>query len=157
MIEMTEYISDNAENRPMVLLGLPFRDTWYISPGNSYISKLIKDAGGNYLWESTESSVSMPLGLENVYMRSLKADYWLNIGSVTSKSEILSLDPRLGSIPPFSTGIYITITNGSLQGEEMITGKAVLLIRILSLRILHQFCIPGLFGNYELVYYRKIE
>lgn len=155
--EMTEYIRDNSKNRPTVLLGLPFRDTWYISPGNSYISKLIKDAGGSYLWESTESSVSMPLGLENVFMRSRKADYWLNTGSVTSKSEIFSLDPRLGSIPPFSRGnIYnnnkrVTAGGGNDYWESGTLKPHIILKDIAA--ILH----PGIFGNYEPVYYRKIE
>lgn len=40
-------ITANACYRPKVMLGLPFRDTWYISPGNSYISTLINDAGEN--------------------------------------------------------------------------------------------------------------
>ncbi|HOX75120.1 MAG TPA: ABC transporter substrate-binding protein, partial [Bacteroidales bacterium] len=73
-IGIKEYISANVVTEPAVLLGLPFRDTWYISPGNSYISRLIEDAGGKYIWESTESTVSMPYGLENVYLKSLDAD-----------------------------------------------------------------------------------
>ena len=27
------FISENADERPKVLLGLPFKDTWFISPG----------------------------------------------------------------------------------------------------------------------------
>ena len=155
--EMKEYIRNKVKTRPTVLLGLPFRDTWYISPGNSYISQLIRDAGGSYLWESTESSVSMPLGLENVFMQSLKADYWLNTGSVTLKSEILSLDPRLGSMPPFIRGnIYnnnkrVTAGGGNDYWESGTLKPHIILKDIAA--ILH----PGIFGNYELVYYRKIE
>jgi iron complex transport system substrate-binding protein len=155
--EMTKYIRNNVKNRPTVLLGLPFRDTWYISPGNSYISQLIRDAGGIYLWEFTESSVSMPLGLENVFIQSLKADYWLNTGSITSKSEILSLDPRLGSMPPFTRGnIYnnnkrVTAGGGNDYWESGTLKPHIILKDIAA--ILH----PGIFGNYEPVYYRKIE
>jgi iron complex transport system substrate-binding protein len=150
-------VSTYADKRPVVLLGLPFRDTWYISPGNSYISKLIRDAGGNYLWESTESSVSMPFGLENVYMQSLKADYWLNIGSVTSKSEIFLLDPRLGSIPPFRNNkLYnnnkrISARGGNDYWESGTLNPHIILKDIAS--ILH----PGIFGDYQPVYYRKID
>ena len=75
-----------------MLLGLPFKDTWFISPGNSFISKLIADAGGDYLWKDTKSSVSMPFGLENVYMKALNADYWLNIGTVKTRNEISAVD-----------------------------------------------------------------
>ena len=54
------YIDKNIKNRPSVLLGLPWKDTWFISPGNSYISRLISDAGGEYLWKDTNSEISMP-------------------------------------------------------------------------------------------------
>ena len=49
---------------------------------------LVGDAGGEYLWKDTESSVSMPIGLENVFLKALSADYWLNAGSANSRSEI---------------------------------------------------------------------
>jgi iron complex transport system substrate-binding protein len=48
---LKSFIDQNIKSRPKVLLGLPFKDTWYISPGNSFISKLINDSGGDYLWE----------------------------------------------------------------------------------------------------------
>ncbi|TAL60342.1 MAG: hypothetical protein EPN88_16100, partial [Bacteroidetes bacterium] len=76
--DLKTYINKNINNRPKVLLGYPFKDTWYISPGNSFISKLITDAGGDYIWKNSVSSVSMPVGLENVYLHALRADFWLN-------------------------------------------------------------------------------
>jgi iron complex transport system substrate-binding protein len=79
---LKSFIADNISSKPRVLLGLPFRDTWFISPGNSFICKLIADAGGEYLWKDTKSSFSMPFGLENVYLKALNAEYWLNIGTV---------------------------------------------------------------------------
>jgi iron complex transport system substrate-binding protein len=82
---LKELIAGKIKNRPSVLLGLPFKDTWYISPGNSYISRLIDDAGGHYLWHDVKSSVSMPYSLENVFLQSANAEFWLNTGSVNSK------------------------------------------------------------------------
>ena len=150
-------ISNNTKRRPLVLLGMPFRDIWYISPGNSYISKLIKDAGGEYLWENTVSDVSLAYGLESIYLQSLKADYWLNIGSVTSKNEISSFDPRFQAIPSFRNGNLfnnnrrITPDGGNDYWESGTLNPHIILKDIAS--ILH----PGLFRDYELTYYRKIE
>jgi len=152
-----DYINANTRSKPAVMLGLPFRDTWYISPGNSYISRLIRDSGGSYLWEKTESSVSMPYGLENVYIQSLNADFWLNPGSVLSKDEIVSLEPRLGSVPPFINGMIfnnnkrINKSGGNDYWESGTLNPHLILKDIAS--ILH----PGLFPDHELVYYRKIE
>ena len=82
---LKSFIAGNIVDKPKVLLGLPFKDTWFVSPGNSFISRLIADAGGQYLWKDTKSSVSMPFGLENVYLKAVNADYWLNIGTVQNK------------------------------------------------------------------------
>ncbi len=155
--ELKSFISENTVTRPEVLLGLPFRDTWFISPGNSYISTLISDAGGNYLWHETKSSSSMPYSLESVYMKSLDADYWLNVGSAASKKEIASFDPRLEKIPCYISGnIYnntkrISPEGGNDYWESGTLNPHIILSDIAS--ILH----PGILGEYELVYYRKIE
>ena len=155
--QIKDFISQNTETKPEVLLGLPFRDTWYISPGNSYISKLINDAGGKYLWENTVSGSSMPMGIENVYLQAMKAEFWLNIGNVSSKNELAAIDPRLESIPCFqNNNLYnnnkrITSMGGNDYWESGTLNPHIILKDIAS--ILH----PGLLGRHELYYYRKIE
>ncbi len=151
------YISQNSEEKPAVLLGLPFRDTWFISPGNSYISRFIEDAGGNYLWNDTKSSVSMPYSLEDVFIRSLKAEYWLNIGGVSSKKEISSLDPRLEKIPCYRNGNMYNNNNrispaGGNDYWESGTLNPHLILKDIAV-ILH----PELFPDSLLFYYRRIE
>ena len=155
--EVKSFISKNITVRPKVLLGLPFKDTWYISPGNSFISKLITDAGGDYLWGKTVSYVSMPFGIENVYLSALSADFWLNIGSVKTKEEIYAVDQRLKDLPCFKSGsMYnnnrrITLNGGNDYWESGTVYPHLILKDIAS--ILH----PGLFSNYELFFYRKIN
>jgi len=151
------FVQRHSAGKPDVLLGLPFRDTWFVSPGDSYPGRLIEDAGGKYLWYDTKSTVSMPLSLEEVFLRSLKADYWLNTGSAASKSEIASLDPRLQEIPCFNTGtIYnnnmrISPSGGNDYWESGIINPHIILKDVAS--ILH----PEMFPGYELFYYRKLE
>lgn len=155
--QIKAFINQNTDTRPDVLLGLPFRDTWYISPGNSYISRLINDAGGNYLWQNTESDFSMPMGIENVYLQALKAEFWLNIGNISSKNELTAIDPRLESIPCFiKNNLYnnnkrITSMGGNDYWETGTLNPQIILKDIAS--VLH----PGLFDSHELYYYRKIE
>lgn len=161
--ETTEYekiksfVSQNVSIRPKVLLGLPYKDTWYISPGNSFISKLITDAGGNYLWQNTESSVSMPFGIENVYLKALTADYWLNIGTAVSKSEISMLDQRLTGLPCYKKGNLFnnnkrTTHEGGNDYWESGTVYPHLILKDIA-SIIH----PDLFAGNELLFYRKIN
>lgn len=154
--KLRSYIRENASFRPKVLLGLPYKDTWYISPGNSFISKLISDAGGDYIWSNTISSASMPYGIENVYIGALGADYWLNIGSVKTKAEISIVDQRLSELPCFKKGnLYnninrITISGGNDYWETGTVNPNLILKDLAS--ILH----PELFNDRKLFFYRKI-
>lgn len=155
--KLKSFISQNISVRPNVLLGLPFKDTWFVSPGNSFISKLIEDAGGDYLWRNTVSSMSMPFGIENVYLRALTADYWLNIGSVNSKNEISLIDERLADLNCFKNGnLYnnnkrITMNGGNDYWESGSLYPHLILKDIAT--ILH----PDLFNQKELFFYRKIN
>jgi iron complex transport system substrate-binding protein len=151
------YIAENIQIKPKVMLGLPYKDTWYISPGNSFISRLIEDAGGDYIWKDTESEVSMPFGIENVYLKALTADYWLNTGAAKTKNEISSVDRRLEDLPCFRQGrLYnnnkrLTIKGGNDYWESGSVYPHVILKDIAS--ILH----PELFPHYQQVYYRNIK
>ena len=154
--KLRSFVNNSIITRPKVMLGLPFKDTWYISPGNSFISRLIEDAGGDYLWKDTESSVSMPYGLENVYLRAMKADVWLNIGSVNSRNEISYVDQRLSDLPCFKNDSLfnnnkrITVKGGNDFWESGSLYPHLLLKDLAT--ILH----PELFSDHELTYYRKI-
>jgi iron complex transport system substrate-binding protein len=153
---LKNYIQRNIADKPKVLLGLPYKDTWYVSPGNSYISKLIEDAGGNYLWQDTRSSFAMPLGIENVYLRSMSADFWLNIGSAGTRDNISAVDQRLKDLPCFRDGhMYNNIKRSTNSGgndywESGTIYPHLILNDIAS--ILH----PDLFSDYDLYFYSKI-
>lgn len=154
MLDVTSHVTV----KPKVLLGLPYKDIWYISPGNSYISNLIADAGGEYLWNSIEANEAMPFGLENVYMRALDADFWLNTGTASSLNDILSVDPRFADLPSFRKGnIYNNIKRlNPTGGNDYWESGSVhphLILRDIAL-ILH----PELFRNDEtLFFYRKLQ
>jgi len=150
-------ISEKSLKRPSVLLGLPWKDTWFISPGNSFASTLISDAGGNYLWKDTRSDISMPFGIEYVYMKALDVDFWLNIGTVQTAGEIKAVDMRLGDLPPFVTGKMYNNNNrinnfgGNDYWESGVINPQIILKDLGA--ILH----PELFPGYQLYYYKKIN
>lgn len=151
------FIEKNSHEKPKIMLGLPYKDTWYVSPGNSYISKLIADAGGDYLWKEAESSYSMPLGIENVYLKAISSDYWLNTGIASTREEISATDRRLSDLSCFRRGnLYnnnklLNENGGNDYWESGSLNPHLVLKDIAS--IIH----PGLFADYELTYYRKLN
>ncbi|MDR2887188.1 MAG: ABC transporter substrate-binding protein [Bacteroidales bacterium] len=154
---LKSFIDSAANHHPLILLGLPFRDTWFVSPGNSFIAKLIADAGGKYLWNDIHSNSSMPLSLESVYIKAVNADYWLNTGTAEHASEIAVLDKRLGTLKSFSSGnLYnnnsrVNKNGGNDFWESGAISPHIILKDIAS--ILH----PELFMGYTPYYYRKLE
>lgn len=143
--------------RPVIMTGLPYKDTWFVSPGNSYISKIIWDAGGEYLWKNTVSDISMPMSLENVYVSALQSDIWINAGSSVTLGDIRSIDTRLADLPPVQTGeVYnnikgTTSTGGNEYWESGVLSPHVILMDLAS--IFHPAQAPG----YEPCFYIRLE
>lgn len=154
---LRSFIEKNIKNRPGVMLGLPYKDTWYVSPGNSYISKLVSDAGGKYIWDDKKSEISMPFGIENVYMRAVSADFWLNTGTATNLGEIAETDYRLAELPSFKNGnvynnnLKMTSYGGNDYWETGTIHPSLILQDMV--KILH----PELLPDHELIFYRKLN
>ncbi len=149
-------LANEIQFKPSVIVNLPWNGSWLVAGGKSYIAKLIEDAGGNYLWKNFNSSESVPIDLETVFHQALDADFWINIGSVNSKAEILSVDSRFGNLLPFKKNKLFN--NNALQnnngGNDFWESGAVnphLILKDLIV-ILH----PELLPDQKLYYYKKI-
>ena len=87
--------------RPSVLLGLPWKDTWYIAGGNSFAAQLISDAGGCYIFDDEDHAEAKPVSIEKVFVRGLEAGIWINPGVATNRMIILDHDRRFEMLNAF--------------------------------------------------------
>lgn len=97
-------LTQKVEKRPLVLSGFPFKDTWFVPAGDSYVAQLLHDAGAFYPWRDRPGVGSLNLGIEAVYPVALEADYWLNPGVVTSMRELLAKDARFRDFSSVRSG-----------------------------------------------------
>jgi iron complex transport system substrate-binding protein len=154
---LKQEIAGRVENAPVVMTGLPYKDTWYISSGNSYIGKLISDAGGRYLWSDRKSTSAIPMSLESVYVEAVNADIWINSGSAETLDDIISVDGRLGDLKPVQTGLVFNNNARQLPGggndywEKGVLEPHVLLLDLIS--IFH----PGMVPDNITCYYRRLQ
>ena len=84
-----------------VLINIPYGDAWYIPGHASYMSQLVRDAGGEILGAAAGESVSSVISLEQAYQYSLEADLWLNPGSCRTIEELAQahhMFPRFGTL-----------------------------------------------------------
>lgn len=151
-----------SADRPRVMLNLPYRDTWFMPPKESYMVRLIEDAGGEYclteeyLDEKRATNISLPISLEEALELAMCCDVWLNLGQTTSLAELRALAPRFADVEAVRLGrIYNNTkrTNPS-RGSDFWESGAVRPDIILEdlVKILHHEA-----PTEELYYYKKLK
>ena len=89
----------SVRKHPVILTGLPYKDAWWMAGGHSNLAALIHDAGAEFLWKDNSSREAFVVSLEEVVIRSAKADFWINCGTVNTIEELISTDSRFSSFP----------------------------------------------------------
>lgn len=147
----------SLKSKPTVLWEVPYKDTWYVPGGNSYIAKLLKDAGGKYLWEDNQEAASLALDFETVYAKAQNADYWISLSLIKTKEELLGQDARFADFRAYQEGkLYNHNRINSEQGGSLYLMEGVVNPHwVLGdlVRILH----PDLLPKQEMRYYQKID
>lgn len=86
-------VADVAE-RPTVMLNMPWSDVWSMPSQSSYMARLIRDAGGAYIYTKAKPGTYDRIGMETAYMLLDRADYWLNVNNLVTLDELKAADPR---------------------------------------------------------------
>ena len=125
--------------------------------GESYMVQLLNDAGASYHWNDTKGTGSLSLNFETVAPEALKADYWLNLGTVDSKADIAGRDVRFMQFAPFRTGTIYNNTRrtndiGANDYWESGTANPQLILADL-IRIMH----PDLLPKDSLYFYKQMK
>ncbi len=155
--ELAAKVRNTASVRPDVLLGAPWEDSWYVSPSNSYIGRLINDAGGHYLFYDLAAPNSVPYSVEAVFRRAADADVWINPGAAGTLAEIEAADRRLARLPVYREGNVwnnrkrMTTTGGNDYWESAVVHPDILLKDLVS--IMHPDLLPG----YVPFYYKRLQ
>ena len=150
-------LTSGVLSKPVVLNGLPWKDTWYMAGGKSFAAQLMEDAGGDYLWRDSPSTQAVPLDLESVYLRAINADIWINPGAAGSLADILLLDERLGDLDVIKNGhVFNNDARSSHAGGndywESGTVRPDLVLADL-IEVFH----PDLLTDHSFVYYRQLK
>ncbi len=150
-------IGSGAATHPSAIIGMPYKGSWFMPAGESYMVRLLNDAGAGYHWKDSKGTGSLSLNFETVAPEALKADYWFNIGTVDSKTEIAARDSRFAQFAPFVKGTIYNNTRrtndiGSNDYWESGTANPQLILADL-IRIMH----PDLLPKDSLYYYKQLK
>lgn len=65
-----------AKSRPTVVTEMVISGVWNVPGGESYMARILKDAGGRYLWADDKNTGSLALDFNQVLAVAQNADYW---------------------------------------------------------------------------------
>ncbi len=153
---LTTLAADVSE-RPTVFANTPFEGTWYMPGGQSYTAQFLDAAGANYVWSDDEATGTLFLDFESVFDRAAEAEYWINLGFVSTLADLEAADERFADFAAFQNGNvynYDLLTNES-GGNDFFESAAANPHVVLAdlIKIFH----PDLLPDHELVYYRLVE
>lgn len=84
----------HATPRPSVLVNAPYREQWYIPGRQSYLARLVRDAGGEIpLSQPYPDALSHVVNLERILALGSSSDFWLHPGMVSSLQELAAVSP----------------------------------------------------------------
>lgn len=155
-LELRKNVATQSQ-KPSVFSGVVYGDTWYLPGGQNYASKLINDAGGNYLWNNDSTSGFLELSFEAVYEKANEADFWIGVASFETLSQIREADIRYTSFNAFKNEKVYTNNwrKGAKGGSEFL--ELGYLRPDIILNDLIQVFHPNLMDDEGLYFHKKLE
>ncbi len=150
-------LTSQLRTRPSVIIGMPFKGSWFVPDGDSYTTRFLLDAGASYHWANIQGTGSLALDFETVAPVALTADYWLNTGEANSLADIAAKDGRYSRFRSYTKGTAYNNNKktNDIGANDYWESGAINPQTILAdlIRILH----PELLPNHELVYYKQLK
>ena len=145
-----------ATSKPRVMLNSPYKDVWFVPSKDSYIVRLIEDAGGEYICGG-EGDLSRPISGESAYVYLSEADYWLNPNTSRTIAALVAENPKFADTQVvrnrnvYNCTALSTPSGGSDFWESGALRADVALADMLA--ILH----PELSQNHTLYYFERLR
>ena len=147
----------DVEHRPKVMLNAPYKDVWFVPADDSYVVRLIEDAGGLWLCADGRSKTSRPISGESAFVFLSQADYWLHTNAARTIAQLVAENPKFASTRVVREGgVYnCTARNTPSGGSDFWESGALRSDVVLAdmIAILH----PELSVGYTLYYYEQLR
>lgn len=85
-----------------VMIGNDYQGVWYTPAGDSYVAKLIHDAGADYVFQNTQGNGSLAKDFEVIIQKCGNANYWINPGTATSLGQLKAENSKYELFSSFS-------------------------------------------------------
>ena len=97
-----------------VLINIPYADQWFIPGGDNYMTRLIRDAGGELLGAVPGKRESSIISLETACGYAQEADVWLHPGWCRTREQLRRIHPLFSTFPVLGKAVW----NNTLQATK---------------------------------------
>lgn len=157
--QLISELAATVTERPTTLLGSVYNGTWHVAGGDSYMAKLLDDAGSAYLWADDSATGALPLDFESVYAVAADAEFWFNPDNSFwfSAADVIASDPRYADFAPlengrlFNNNARVNEHGGNAYYEEGAAHPEKVLKDLV--KILH----PHLLPDHQLEFFQQIQ
>ena len=147
----------DVEERPSVMLNSPYKDIWFVPADDSYVVRLIEDAGGRYACGGSGSKISRPISGESAFVYLSQADYWLHPNAARTMAQLVGENPKFATTSVARKGnVYnCTARNTPAGGSDFWESGALRADVVLAdlIAILH----PERANGHQLYYYEQVK
>ena len=152
----TKTLANGIKEKPSVLSGIVYGDSWYLPGGKNYASTLLADAGYEFFWASDSTSAFVPLSFEVVYDQAFTAEYWIGVASFTALEEMAESDSRYAQFNAYKNGAVYSYNKriGASGGSEFL--ELGYLRPDLILKDLVKIGHPAILPDYELFFHFQL-
>ena len=154
--DLKKRVADTVLDAPSVMLNTPYGDSWFMPSTESYVARLVKDAGGDYIYKKNTGNASLPIDLEEAYKLTSEADMWLNVGMANSLDELRTSCPKFSDTRCFRNGsvwnnnLKTNVAGGNDYYESAVVNPDIILRDLV--KIFH----PELVEE-DFVYYKQLK
>ena len=142
-----------AETHPTVVTEMVISGIWNVPGGQSYMARILTDAGGRYLWAEDPNTGSLALDFNQVLAVAQDADYWFikwtNINSLKDLQGAYDLNKEMAAFK--NKRVYVCDTDKTRFFDRIPFHPEVLLREFAA--ILH----PELFPDFTNQMYHHID
>ena len=150
-------LAADAGRGPVVMINTPYADQWVMASSDSYVARLIADAGGQYVYAGHPGNRSLPIDMEEALRLVSGADVWINTGMYDTLDGLRAAVPNLADTPPVRDGnvwnpsLRATDGGGNDYWESGVVNPDAVLHDLVN--IFH----PGLLPDSTMIYYRRLQ